>query len=314
MAKGPRLSTLSRVAAPARSVAQRFGLLLLMATAIALLILGKTHDDGVRQMRVMAIEVAAPILEVLSAPVISARHGIVELQNFWSTNRDNEALREQVARLVKWQTIARNLEQENASLRALLNPAHDPGAMFISARVIGDTGGLFVQSVLLNAGRRTGVAPGQAVTTALGLAGRVVEVGQRSARLLLLTDLNSRVPVVVEQSRHRAVLAGDNSARPRLTFLPANAKVSPGDRIVTSGHAGVFPPGLPVGIVSSVSEGEARIQPFLDWSRLEYVTILHYRALPQADILRRDGLGASTLQAQSQAQAPSTGKTVEAVP
>ena len=290
MAKGPRLSTLAKVAAPARGVAQRFGLGLLMATAIALLVLGKTHGEAVSRWRVMAVEVIAPVLEVLSAPVISARHALSEIEYFWQTNRENQVLRAQVGRLVKWQTIARNLEQENANLRALLNPAHDPAPSFISARVIGDTGGLFVQSALLNAGRHEGVEAGQAVTTGLGLAGRVVEVGQRSARLLLLTDLNSRVPVVVEHSRHRAILAGDNSARPRLTFLPTNAKVNPGDRIVTSGHAGVFPPGLPVGIISSITDGEARIQPFVDWDRLEFVTVLRYRALPPGDLAHKGGL------------------------
>lgn len=287
MAKGPRLSTLAKVAAPARGVAQRFGFGLLVAAALALLVLGKTHGDAVRQLRVLAVEAIAPVLEVLSAPVISARHALSEIEYFWQTNRENQALREQVTRLAKWQTIARNLEQENANLRALLNPAHDPAPMFISARVIGDTGGLFVQSALLNAGRRDGVEAGQAVTTALGLAGRVVEVGQRSSRLLLLTDLNSRVPVVVEQSRHRAVLAGDNSIRPRLTFLPANAKVNPGDRVVTSGHAGVFPPGLPVGIISSIADGEARIQPLVDWARLEFVTVLRYRAPPAGDLAHK---------------------------
>ena len=287
MAKGPRLSTLAKVAAPARGVAQRFGFGLLVAAALALLVLGKTHGDAVRQLRVLAVEAIAPVLEVLSAPVISARHALSEIEYFWQTNRENQALREQVTRLAKWQTIARNLVQENANLRALLNPAHDPAPMFISARVIGDTGGLFVQSALLNAGRRDGVEAGQAVTTALGLAGRVVEVGQRSSRLLLLTDLNSRVPVVVEHSRHRAVLAGDNSIRPRLTFLPANAKVNPGDRVVTSGHAGVFPPGLPVGIISSIADGEARIQPLVDWARLEFVTVLRYRALPASDLAHK---------------------------
>ncbi len=290
MAKGPRLSTLSKVAAPARGVAQRFGLLLLLTAAVVLLVLGKTHGDAIRHLRVMAVEAVAPVLEVLSAPVISARHAIAKVEHFWQTNRENEVLRAQVAHLSKWQTIARNLEQENAGLRALLNPSHDPAPMFISARVIGDTGGLFVQSALLNAGRRDGVAPGQAVTTGLGLAGRVVEVGNRSSRLLFLTDLNSRVPVVVAHSRHRAVLAGDNSSRPRLTFLPANAKVNPGDRVVTSGHAGVFPPGLPVGIISSVTDGEARIQPFVDWARLEYVTVLRYRAVPEDDIAQREAV------------------------
>ncbi len=309
MAKGPRLSSLSRVAAPARGVAQRFGLLLLMTAAVALLVLGKTHSDAIRHLRVMAVEAVAPVLEVLSAPVISARHAIAEIENFWNTGRDNRSLREQVARLSKWQIIARNLEQENASLRALLVPVLDPAPQFISARVIGDTSGLFVQSALLNAGKQDGVERGQAVTTGQGLAGRVVEVGQRSSRLLLLTDLNSRVPVTMEHSRHRAVLAGDNSARPRLTFLPANANVNPGDRVVTSGHAGVFPPGLPVGIVSSVMDGEAHIQPYVDWARLEYVTILRYRAVPVGDIERRNEAAADAADATALDGASSTAGT-----
>ena len=279
MAKGPSLSTLSKVAAPTRGMAQRFGLLFLMTTAGGLLILGNTHEEFIRQMRVMAVEAMAPVLKVMSTPVLSARQAMDELEFFWNTNQENRILRQQVGRLTKWQAIARNLEKENSSLRALLNPAHDPAPIFISARVIGDTGGLFVQSALLNAGRNEGIERGQAVTTGLGLVGRVVEVGKKSSRLLLITDLNSRVPVLVENSRHRAVLAGDNSIQPRLAFLPANAKVNPGDRVITSGHAGVFPPGLSVGIISSVSGGIVRIQPFADWGRLEYVTILRYRAL-----------------------------------
>ena len=93
---------------------------------------------------------------------------------------------------------------------------------------------------------------------------------------MLLTDLNSRVPVIVESSRYRAVLAGDNSDRPRLIFLPTNAKVGIGDRIVTSGHGGMFPPGLAVGIVSAVSDGEILIEPFVDFGRVEFVSILRY--------------------------------------
>jgi rod shape-determining protein MreC len=104
----------------------------------------------------------------------------------------------------------------------------------------------------------------------------VVEVGRNSSRLLLLTDLNSRVPVIVEASRYRGVLAGDNSDQPKLIFLPTNAKVNVGDRIVTSGHGGVFPPGLAVGVVSSIGDGNIRIEPLVDFSRIEYVSILRY--------------------------------------
>jgi rod shape-determining protein MreC len=277
---------LTRVTAPARTVAQRFGVLLLMAAALALLILGKTHGEAVGRLRALAVDGIAPVMEVLSTPVASARQVITEAEKFLATYHQNSELRQQVARLSQWQAVARRLEQENAGLRAQLDFSTDAAPIFITARVIADAGGLFVNSALINVGREDGVRAGQAVTTGSGLAGRVVEVGRRSARFLLLIDLNARVPVVVEQSRHRAVLAGDNSDRPKLVFLPANAKVNPGDRVVTSGHAGVFPPGLPVGTIASVTDGEARVQPIVDWQRLEYVTVLRYAALPAGGLAR----------------------------
>lgn len=287
MAKGPKLQSFSRVAAPAQGLAQRFGLIVLLTAAILLVIFGKTHGDSIRNFRVAAVEYIAPVLEVLGTPVTSIRHGLTKIQSILHTSENNLVLREKVKRLSKWQFIARNLENENANLRALLKPAQDVAIQFVSARVISDTSGLFVKSVILNSGGLNGVERGQAVTNGQGLAGRILETGERSARLLLLTDLNSRVPVTLESTRYRAVLAGNNSTHPRLTFLPTNAKVNSGDRIVTSGHAGIFPPGLPVGVVSSIKDGEVLVQPFVDWPRLEYVTILRYRPIPLDDIKRR---------------------------
>jgi rod shape-determining protein MreC len=109
-----------------------------------------------------------------------------------------------------------------------------------------------------------------------GLVGGVVEVGGRHARILLITDLNSQIPVVVERTRDPAVLAGDNTRLPRLVYLPQNAQVLAGDRIVTSGHGGVFPPGLPIGVVTSIDEGAIKVMPYVDWNRLEYIRLLDY--------------------------------------
>lgn len=261
-------------------MAQRFALVLLLAAAITLLVLGKTHTDAVARLRMTVIDVIAPVLDVMSRPVEAARAGVANIQDAWHLFEENAVLRQRERHLLHWQTIARRLEQENAQLRAQLNLVSELRPSFVSARVIGDSGGSFVQTRLINAGERDGVLKGQAAVNGVGLAGRVVEAGRHSARLLLLTDLNSRVPVVVQTSRFRAVLAGDNSPRPKLIFLPANAKVSPGERIVTSGHGGVFPPGIPVGMVASVTDGEVRIQPFVDWDRLEYVSVLRYQLPP----------------------------------
>ena len=140
-------------------------------------------------------------------------------------------------------------------------------------------GGAFVRTVLINAGERNGIEKGQAAVTGDGLAGRIAEVGQRSARVLLLTDINSRVPEVVGNVRDRAVMAGDNANAPELLYLGPTAKVKIGDRVNTSGQGGVFPPGLPIGVVSSVSEKGIRVKPFVDWSHMEVLRIVDYEMI-----------------------------------
>jgi rod shape-determining protein MreC len=132
--------------------------------------------------------------------------------------------------------------------------------------------------VLLNTGRRHSVRPDQPVVSAGGLIGRIAEVGERSARVLLLTDINSRIPVLVEQTGERAILAGGNTPRPNLLYLSANSPVSQGDRIVTSGHGGMFPPGLAVGVVAEVSEAATSVQPMIDFARLSEAIVLDFGA------------------------------------
>jgi len=155
--------------------------------------------------------------------------------------------------------------------------APEQAVTFVAARVVADNGGAFVRSVLVAAGARDGVRKGDAAATGEGLVGRVAEVGERSARVLLLTDINSRIPVVIERSRDQGILAGDNSDNPRLLYLPHGAQLLAGDRVVTSAAGGAFPPGLPVGVVKSVDNGNAVVELFVDWDHMEFLRLLDYR-------------------------------------
>lgn len=267
---------MSRLATPTRGVAQRFAYLGLIVAAFALMLLGKIDTVLVERVRTHATDALAPIMDVASRPVDAVRDGVEEANALLDIRGENARLREQNAQLLRWQAAARKLEAENRELRALMNVKDERAASYITARVIADTGGTFAHSLLLNAGSSDGIRKGQAVMTGEGLVGRVQETGARSARLLLLTDLNSRIPVLVEPSRVRAVLAGTNTERPRLIHLPPGAVVSPGERVVTSGHAGAFPPGVPVGAIATVSDGAIGVQPFVNRARLEYVSILDY--------------------------------------
>jgi rod shape-determining protein MreC len=154
----------------------------------------------------------------------------------------------------------------------------------VTARVIANSGGAYVRTVMIDAGGEQQVGRGEAAITGEGLVGRLTEVGTRAARVLLITDLNSRIPVTIDGSKTNAVLAGDNSERPRLIYLSAQDTVKIGDRIVTTGEGGVFPPGLPVGIVSAIDSAGPRVEPFVELSQLGYVMIVDYglsEALPQ---------------------------------
>jgi rod shape-determining protein MreC len=271
-----RTGSVLRFATPLRVLAQRFAFVSLVGAAFGLMMLAKADMVAIERVRTAATDAVAPILDVLSRPTAAVSEFTNRVSEAVALGAENARLREQNERLLHWQQVARRLEAENRTLRGLLNFMPPAPVSFVTARVFADPGGAFVRSALVNSGARDGVRKGQAVITGHGLVGRVAAVGKRSARVLLITDLNSRIPVLVASTRDRAVLAGDNSDRPTLVHLASEARVSPGDRIVTSGHGGAFPPGLPVGVVASVTEGEIRVQPYVQWSRLEYVRVVDF--------------------------------------
>jgi len=272
--ENPRV--ISRILEPTKGLPLRFTYFGLIVVALAVMVLGKIDVVLVENARTLVTNTVAPILDAISRPVASVSQFSRQVESMWDMYEDNQILRTDNERLFQWQAAALQLEAENKNLRGLLNFAPDPGIAFISGRVIADTGGAYAHSLLLNAGARDGIQKGQTVVTGEGLVGRIAGVGSRSSRILLISDMNSRIPVIVEPGRIRAVLAGDNTSNPRLSLLAPGSTLSPGDMVLTSGHGGAFPVGLAVGIVSAVSENGATVQPFVKRNRLELVRIIDF--------------------------------------
>jgi rod shape-determining protein MreC len=268
-----------RLATPLKAWAQRFLFLLLVMAAFGLMLLGKADIALIDRARTAVQDGLTPLLDGLSKPIATVNGLIDYASELANLQAENEALRQKNRQLLAWEATARETMAENARLRALLNFVPEPETKYLSARVIGDQGGAFVRSILLAAGAAEGVRKGQAAMTGEGMVGRVVGVGQRSSRVLLLTDINSRVPVLVGEARHHAMLVGDNSALPDLLYLADDAQLAVGDYVVTSGNGGVFPPGLPIGRVAAVEDGAPEVSPFVDWAHLEVVRLVDY-ALP----------------------------------
>lgn len=264
-----------------QSLGQRLSFIILLLAAVALLIAGRSNSPRIERLGAFISDLTAPVLEIASRPAQLINDGLNEADQFFSALSENHRLRNEVERLTAWQTTAMRLQSENSDFRRLLKLQDFPPAPSISARVVGDLGSPFVRTVLINAGGQQGLRKDMPVVDGDGLIGRIVSAGSRASRILLLSDINSRVPVRLEASGFQAVLTGDNDNLPMLSFLPALARPKPGDRIVTSGHGGVFPPGIPVGLVALVetaagSQPVIRVKSFSDEDRLSFVRVLQF--------------------------------------
>ena len=250
--------------------------IIFMLAATLLLTVSFVRPGMFGGMRSSVSDALTPAMIIISEPfrqVAAMMDGVTGLSELRS---ENAQLRTENARLREWYQTALMLESENQSLHALLNVKPDPLHRFITARVIADSGNAFVKSAIVSAGQKDKVQKGQAVLSGDGLVGRIIESGQNSARVLLLTDVNSRLPVLIEGSRQKAILSGLNTDLPVLKYLPLDTDIKAGTRIITSGDGGMFMPGLPVGSVVIGEDGLPYVKPYADISRITHVRIVDY--------------------------------------
>lgn len=258
-----------------RLLAQKFALVILFLSAFILMLVNKTDTILIEKTSSLATDVVTPMIDVLVIPakvlaqVYDYFHDLKEVQ------QDNLKLREENRQLNLLYERARALEIENKLLSGLLNFVVPPEAEYITARVVAEEGDAFSHSLIAYIGNKD-VKRGQIAISDKGVVGRVDKVSNVYAKILLITDINSRIPVMIEKTRVRGIVAGDNTMLPKLVFTPLGAELNVGDRVVTSGVSGVFPAGLPVGKVVSVSKYEIKVKPFTNLEELEYVKLVDY--------------------------------------
>ncbi len=218
----------------------------------------------------------APIFAIVAEPVATVYHMAAGAEDLVDVRTDNARLKAENEQLRRWHAVALALDAENTQLKANLRWIPDPAPSYVTARVVADAGGVYARAVLLSAGLNHGLTKGQIALDDSGLVGRITELGNRSARVLLITDMNSRIPVTLEGSRARAILEGANNGRPRLVHWPEGVMPVEGERVVTSAEAGAFPAGLPVGVVHYSASNAAEVAPAAKLDQLEIVRIFNY--------------------------------------
>ena len=150
---------------------------------------------------------------------------------------------------------------------------------YITAKIIANSSGSYIKTITLNVGEKDNVKVGNAVTNNWGMVGRVIEVGKVASRVLLITDINSQIPIYFEKSKHKAIVAGQNSDLLEIKYLKPRVHLFDNDRIITSGEGGVLPRGLMVGTYLKKLNHKSEkvfILPTRNWDRVNYLNVILY--------------------------------------
>ncbi|HSZ75707.1 MAG TPA: rod shape-determining protein MreC [Rhizomicrobium sp.] len=257
----------------------QISLLIWALVALVLLTLGRTTDFADR-IRARLSDWAAPALSGLRAPLDETNRFVSNLGDVFRLYAQNMQLKQENARLRQWQDAAIRLQTRVNSYQRLLHEVPPRQTNFVLAHVLGSTGQPFLETLILDAGKENGVRPGQAVMNAGGLVGRIFLAGQRTAWVIPLKDLSSRIPVTIEPSGAHALLAGDNSDAPIIEILDRRATLKSGQDVVTSGDGGLIPPGLPIGTLAADGQ-RFHVTLLADTAAGEDVEILDFKAAPE---------------------------------
>lgn len=224
--------------------------------------------------RAVADTVNAPAGEAVSAPSRVTSQAVDYLRDYFFAISENRRLRQQLADMQGLRDQVAALQNVNARYQALLGFRTDPPVPMTTAHVVLDARGPFSDTRLADVGKEHGVQVGNPVMSERGLVGRVIGVTRGASRILLLTDVASRTPVLIDRTDARAIMTGDASPTPKLEYMRGIAPLRQGDRVLTSGDGGLAPRGLPVGTVVKGLDGVWRVQLDADESAIDYVRVL----------------------------------------
>lgn len=262
------------VAFPLKQWWQRFSIIFFLTASLGLIVLGRLHNPVTEQLRTRLVDSMSPLITAIAKPLETVQDFGRAINEFLYVHEENLAQEKELTKLRRDALLNKQIACENARLKELLHFVGVRQASFITARVIADTTGPFLRSITINAGSVDGAHKGHAVISEHGLIGRIVEVGNHTSRVLLITDINSRIPIVMEHSRERAMVSGNNAQALDVLYLPLDSKTTNGELAITSGDGKYFPSGLPVGTVNISNKQQPKILPLTDWSRLEYVSVI----------------------------------------
>ena len=255
-----------------RGTKQRFSLFVLTILSILLIFAESIDTKPLNKVRSVIKDLVYRSAIVASLPLKSISNSSAYIKNHISLYGDYDKLIKENEKLKNDISKKDFLELENSQLRKLINEQVESKSNLVSARVMLDEQSPYLNSFVINIGSNKNIKNGMAVLDGKNFIGRVVDVNFFSSRVLLISDLNSKIPVISEPSGNHAILSGHGTEEPTLIYLPENHGIQNEDKIYTSGKEGIFKPGIPIGS-SKIEKDKIKVLLFSDLSQITFVNI-----------------------------------------
>jgi len=254
-----------------RGTQQRFSLVVLIVFSVALLFLETVETKPLNYIRSFIKDTIYRGSLIVSSPSNGIKNIYNTTKDHFNLYSDYRQIKNENNKLKNQISESSYLILENTQLRKLIDEQTASPSNLVSSRVMLDNQSPYLNSFIINSGSNRKIKNGMAVLDGKNFVGRTVDVNFFSSRVLLVSDLNSKIPVIIEPSGHHAILSGHGKNKPTLEYLPENHTIKNGDKIYTSGKEGIFSPGLPIGEV--IIDDQVRVSLFSDLSQITFINI-----------------------------------------
>ena len=252
---------------------QKYSLSALILLTLAILVLGKYDFKIINYSKISLKEIAYRSTFVFSTPENLIKKSFIATKNHFLVYEENKILREKIKDL---ETINYNSEfilAENERLKETLNELNFTSNEIL-AKVIVDKQSPFLKSIIVNKGSKHGAELGMAVLDKEYLVGKIVELNFTTSRVLLLSDLNSKIPVDILPNGIQSILSGTGKENGKIQYVKEETLIENENKVFTSGAGGIFKPGIPIGeIDKKQSNLDINVSFFSDFSQLRFVKL-----------------------------------------
>ena len=259
-----------------------FKIYIYMVSCVILMGLDYNNSVYTSYIKEVFISVGFKVSSVTNRGVVNLINISDVIFDYISLKKKNEEMEKELNILQTYYIKTQNIIEENKQLKKLMNLIPDLTPTYKTSKVLGDTYNVFNTTVIINGGKSSSMQNGQVALNELGLVGRIINVYNDVSRLMLLTDINSRVPVITQQSRERAIVKGTGNYKLlKMLYVSEDSNAKIGEPVITSGDGALYPAGVMVGYISDIKNNEYIVTPSVNFSKIDYVMLVERLSMPE---------------------------------